>query len=243
MNVVYGPNEAGKTTLNELVKGVLFGWPAARGEANPYRPENADRSGSLFFKDEATGDVVELKRVKNTDELNPPAPLLTNIDRETYETMFSLTSDELLRLDRHSDITARLLTAGSGTSASPAHALESISAQIKALTSRSAQNPDAIGSLKNEQSRLRTLVQTSRAEADNLREQEHMLALLRPRRDLMRETQDRLNSEIENLTQTATQVSSLDARIASLQQDLAKSLEIANRQTPLRLCLIMILPN
>ena len=152
MNVVYGPNEAGKTTLNELVKGVLFGWPAARGEANPYRPENTDRSGSLFFKDEATGDVVELKRVKNTDELNPPVPLLTNIDRETYETMFSLTSDELLRLDRHSDITARLLTAGSGTSASPAHALESISAQIKALTSRSAQNPDAIGSLKRTES-------------------------------------------------------------------------------------------
>lgn len=223
MNVVYGPNEAGKTTLNELVKGVLFGWPAARGEANPYRPENADRSGSLFFKDEATGDVVELKRVKNTDELNPPVPLLTNIDRETYETMFSLTSDELLRLDRHSDITARLLTAGSGTSASPAHALESISAQIKALTSRSAQNPDAIGNLKNEQSRLKALVQTSREEADNLREQEHMLASLRPRRDLMRETQDRLNSEIENLTQTATQVSSLDARIASLQQDLDQS--------------------
>lgn len=25
LNVVYGPNEAGKTTLNELVKGVLFG--------------------------------------------------------------------------------------------------------------------------------------------------------------------------------------------------------------------------
>ena len=72
MNVVYGPNEAGKTTINELVKGVLFGWPAARGEVNPYRPENADRSGSLFFKNASSGDVAELKRVKNSDELHPP---------------------------------------------------------------------------------------------------------------------------------------------------------------------------
>lgn len=223
MNVVYGPNEAGKTTINELVKGVLFGWPAARGEVNPYRPENADRSGSLFFKNASSGDVAELKRVKNSDELQPPSPLLTNIDRETYETMFSLTSDELLRLDRHSDITARLLTAGSGTSSSPAHALETISARIKALTSRSAQNPDAIGNLKAEQSRLKTLVQTKREEEDNLREQEHVLASLRPRREVMVKTQERLNSEIENLSQTAAQVSALDKRITSLRQDLEQS--------------------
>lgn len=223
MNVVYGPNEAGKTTINELVKGVLFGWPAARGEVNPYRPENADRSGSLFFKNASSGDVAELKRVKNSDELQPPSPLLTNIDRETYETMFSLTSDELLRLDRHSDITARLLTAGSGTSSSPAHTLETISARIKALTSRSAQNPDAIGNLKTEQSRLKALVQTKREEEDNLREQEHVLASLRPRREVMLKTQERLNSEIEKLSQTAAQVSALDKRITSLQQDLEQS--------------------
>lgn len=223
MNVVYGPNEAGKTTINELVKGVLFGWPAARGEVNPYRPENADRSGSLFFKNASSGDVAELKRVKNSDELQPPSPLLTNIDRETYETMFSLTSDELLRLDRHSDITARLLTAGSGTSSSPAHALETISARIKALTSRSTQNPDAIGNLKTEQSRLKALVQTKREEEDNLREQEHVLASLRPRREVMLKTQERLNSEIEKLSQTAAQVSALDKRITSLRQDLEQS--------------------
>ena len=37
LNVVYGPNEAGKTTLNELVKGVLFGWPSSRGQGNSLR--------------------------------------------------------------------------------------------------------------------------------------------------------------------------------------------------------------
>mgnify|MGYP002224288008 FL=1 len=101
---------------------------------------------------------MSLKESKISDELNPPAPLLTNIDKETYETMFSLTSDELLRLDRHSDITARLLTAGSGTSSSPAHALEEITKRIKTLTSRSSQVPGAIGALKSEQAQIRQVV-------------------------------------------------------------------------------------
>lgn len=231
MNVVYGPNEAGKTTLNELVKGVLFGWPSARGETNPYRPENADRSGSLFFKNTTTGDVVELKRVKNSDKLEPPAPLLTNIDQETYETIFSLTSDELLRLDRHSDITARLLTAGSGTSSSPAHALEEIKSRIKTLTSRSTQVQNTIGFLKSEQSRLRELVRKGREEADSLREQERILASLRPRREVMLETQERLNAEIEELNQIAAHISSIDARIASLEQDVQEAFSSDSVQT------------
>ena len=225
MNVVFGPNEAGKTTLNELVKGVLFGWPIARGDANPYRPENSERSGSLFFKNTLSEEVIELKRVKNSDELNPPAPLLTNIDKETYETMFSLTSDELLRLDRHSDITARLLTAGSGTSSSPAHALEEITKRIKALTSRSSQVSGAIGALKSDQAQIRQVVNEQKKEADAFREEELLLASLRPRREMMRDTQERLNKEIEELNQAAAHISSIDRRITSLEKDLEESIQ------------------
>ena len=36
LNVVYGPNEAGKTTLASFVGGVLFGWEEARGSRNTY---------------------------------------------------------------------------------------------------------------------------------------------------------------------------------------------------------------
>ncbi|MEF2560912.1 MAG: AAA family ATPase [Eggerthellaceae bacterium] len=225
MNVVYGPNEAGKTTLNELVKGVLFGWPAARGEANSYRPENAERSGSLFFKNTTTHDVVELKRIKNSDDVSLPNTLMTDIDKETYETMFSLTSDELMRLDRHSDITARLLTAGSGTSSSPAHALEEINSRIKVLTSRSSHNPDSISNLKAEQTRLRGLIRTEREEADQLREQERILASLRPRSEMLQGTQERLNTEIEELGKAIAQIDSFDMRIAVLEGELDKVCE------------------
>ena len=49
LNVVFGRNEAGKTTLASFVGGVLFGWEDARGSRNTYKPTNAERAGSLFF--------------------------------------------------------------------------------------------------------------------------------------------------------------------------------------------------
>lgn len=223
LNVVLGPNEAGKTTLNELVKGVLFGWPSARGTANPYRPENAERVGSLFFKDTATGEVAEVKRIKNTDELTLPSGLLADIDRETYETMFSLTSDELLGLDKHTEVTARLLTAGSGTSASPAHALETINARIKETMSRSSAVPGSLANLRDEQARLRDEVRAGRDEAERYREQEKTLDALRPRRNTLAETQDRLNSEIEKLHTLAARLTSFDDEIQNATESLERN--------------------
>ena len=55
LNVVFGQNEAGKTTLSQFVGGVLFGWEEARGLRNTYKPANAERSGTLVFADEQTG--------------------------------------------------------------------------------------------------------------------------------------------------------------------------------------------
>ncbi len=51
---------------------------------------------------------------------------MEDIDKDTYHTMFSLTSDELRTLRNTTDVTAKLLTAGSGTGASPAHALATV---------------------------------------------------------------------------------------------------------------------
>ena len=57
LNVVFGPNEAGKTTLSKFVGGVLFGWEDARASRNTYRPSNAERAGSLFFAQEGPSTV------------------------------------------------------------------------------------------------------------------------------------------------------------------------------------------
>ena len=96
LNVVYGANEAGKPTISELIKNVMFGWRASRRGSNSYKPENSERIGSLFFKDDRTGDVEEIKRTKNSEGVVDRLHVLDDIDKETYETMFALNSDELL---------------------------------------------------------------------------------------------------------------------------------------------------
>ncbi len=215
LNVVYGPNEAGKTTINELVKGVLFGWPTARKGVNSYRPENAERAGSLFFRDLSTGEVEELKRVKNTDGIDDRFRVLSDIDRETHATMFALTGDELTHLDRHNEVMARLLTAGSGTSASPAHALESINERIKDMMSRSAQNPDSLANLLAEQERIRARMQEGLNEADYHRSQEQKLKALQPRKDTLTQAQNNLNGEIESLKTNLAKLEGIDESLAS----------------------------
>ena len=80
LNVVYGPNEAGKTTLASFVGGVLFGWEEARGSRNTYKPANAERSGSLFFaqRDASSGvssapSVPSRRQRRRFPRLNPLA--------------------------------------------------------------------------------------------------------------------------------------------------------------------------
>ena len=126
MNVVFGRNEAGKTTFAQFVGGVLFGWEEARGQRNTYKPDNAERAGTLFFANEDGSGDSRASRIRNADGLQGDTSVADDIDRETYRTMFSLTSDELRQLRNTTDVTAKLLTAGSGTGASPAHALTAL---------------------------------------------------------------------------------------------------------------------
>ena len=147
LNVVYGPNEAGKTTLASFVGGVLFGWPEARGSRNASKPRAASREGSLLFCDAATGEVGRVSRARNAEGLIGDdawlAAVCGDIDRETFQTLFSLDADELCSLEAAPDISAKLLTAGSGTKESPAHVASALDARIAALMSRAASETES----------------------------------------------------------------------------------------------------
>lgn len=219
LNVVYGPNESGKTTVTELVRGVLFGWLQNRKNTNSYLPEGSKRAGSLFFKDLATKETTELNGPDSPDEFH----IRADIDKDTFATMFALTSDELNQLDRHSEVTAHLLTAGAGTSASPAHALEAIEARLKAALSKSANEPNSIANLRARQDELRQQVQAGMAEAEHYREQEQALKDLVPRKETLLENQKALNTEIEALKANVAQLRDLDEQAAEAQAKLEQA--------------------
>lgn len=226
LNVVFGRNEAGKTTLASFVGGVLFGWEDARGNRNTYKPTNADRSGSLFFSvpsGEAGGaaDETELSRVRNVDGLRGDTALVDDIDEETFCTMFSLTSDELRSLRNSTDVTAKLLTAGSGTGASPAHALADVDEALASYTSRAAGAEHSLVRLSAAQDELRSKLAAAGEEAERLKREDKEFRDLEPQRNEMVRRLDELNAEIELLTARRAQVEKLDHEIADLHEKIS----------------------
>lgn len=223
LNVVYGRNEAGKTTLTSFVGGLLFGWEEARGVRNTYKPKNAERSGYLFFahgtNDESSDELV-LSRVKNIDGLQGAVELVEDVDRETFQTMFSLTSDELRSLRNTTDVTAKLLTAGSGTGASPAHALAEVQARLAEYTSRAAGIEHSLANLSAEQDELRVNMAVAADEADRNKVQDKEFHELAPQRSQLISRLDALNTAIESLAAQRASLEKLDTQRSDLRRQL-----------------------
>lgn len=261
LNVVFGRNEAGKTTLASFVDGVLFGWEEARGNRNTYKPAAAERAGSLFFavpdgetpgenadaerrepdvsretmnadnvvSRETTGSdqpaprgttrTVELSRARNADGLQGCTELVADIDRETFRTMFSLTSDELRSLRNTTDVTARLLTAGSGTESSPAQVLAQVQERLATYTSRAAGIEHSLVNLSAEQDDLREQMARAVDEAERLKREDKEFAELKPQRTDLLSRLDAVNADIEQLVARREQA---DKALAERERTLAQ---------------------
>ena len=48
LNIIYGPNEFGKTTLLEFIRCMLFGFPGKNQKINQYTPVNGGCLGGVL---------------------------------------------------------------------------------------------------------------------------------------------------------------------------------------------------
>lgn len=221
MNVVFGENEAGKTTLSQFIGGVLFGWEDARGRRNTYKPENAERSGSLVFVNEQAGDVSEVERVRNADGIKGDVSVVSDIDRETYATMFSLNSDELRRLRNTTDVTAKLLTAGSGTEASPAHALVALQESLATYTSKAAAAEHSLTNISAEQDEIRAQIAELSERTERLKRENLEFAELEPQRSSLLAKLAKVNRSIESMKASRVELEKLLSDIETLEAQIA----------------------
>ena len=102
LHIIYGPNEAGKSTSFEGFLDLLFGIPNRSKYNFLHDYENMRIGGAL----EIGGEAVELIRIKKSknDLINPagetvPTGILASglrgIDRDQYRAMFSLDDDTI----------------------------------------------------------------------------------------------------------------------------------------------------
>ena len=109
VTVFHGPNEAGKTTLLEFIRAILFGFLDGRSRRNLYPPLSGGRHGGSITVESDDGEIVSVRRVSGTGggqvtlvgKAGNPMPhteisrLLGSHSRRTFETLFGFTLEEL----------------------------------------------------------------------------------------------------------------------------------------------------
>ena len=226
LNVVYGPNEAGKSTTSAFVGGVLFGWGRKSKSGNAYESRNGKRSGTLFFKEvpgsrsfECKGThECEFRRVHNADGLmafpEEAAHLFDDIDEKTFRTMFALTSDELKGLSEIDGITEKLLMAGSGTGQSPADVKAKLDDMIRTFKSRSSSEENSLVNLRNQLKDCIRRQEEARRDAEMLRADDLEFEDLTRQREEFESHIAEMNAEISRLDRQQMQCEQLLERRA-----------------------------
>ena len=142
VTVLYGPNEAGKSTLLEFVRRVLFGFPRKSGNVNTYPAMAGGSYGGSITVEDTDGRPYVVRRTKGKiysgevaviSESGNQLPetelktLLGSHSRDVFEQVFAFTLAELYSDDLLNDanVNSQIYSAGMGVTALP-NAIKSI---------------------------------------------------------------------------------------------------------------------
>lgn len=147
LTVIHGPNEAGKSTLLEFIRTVLFGFPP-RNRAQFYAPTKGGRhGGSLHVIDDrnvgylvertetARGEVLAIRSDDGEQQGDSAlARLLGQASREMFKSVFAFGIQELQDIGSLSDseVSGRIYSAGMGAARLP-DALRAIGSEREKL--------------------------------------------------------------------------------------------------------------
>ncbi|WP_162287862.1 ATP-binding protein [Indiicoccus explosivorum] len=129
LSVFCGPNEAGKTTIQQFILQTLFGYPVRGGSSRRYEPKTGGRfGGRIHMTDSRYGSVIiERTGGKSAGEVtvyfedgtsggeDELKEILRNTDRASFEAVFSFSVHELQGLDRLTEEELSRVLVASGT--------------------------------------------------------------------------------------------------------------------------------
>ncbi len=173
-NILFGVNEAGKSTLSSFISQILFGWLTRKETPNPYEPFSGTldsqgvpkrsahrrRAGSLVM----AGDVGEWELIRSSETTEQMTvithrgvfwdeafrDLTQSTDKITYNSIFNFDSFELSELEVKSNALSKLLSASAGNLASPVDVYETITRQVKESGSERKNVEGAVIRLKHQ---------------------------------------------------------------------------------------------
>lgn len=155
--LIYGGNEAGKSTIMAFIHSILFGFPTKQSTIPRMEPKNKGPYGGKItltetklgtvtierLRGKATGDVtvqVENGAIFGEEKL---AEILGEMDRHTYEAIFSFDIHGLQQVQqmKQSEFEKQLLATGTSGSDTLLKAIEKLEKQMDQLFKPSGRNP------------------------------------------------------------------------------------------------------
>jgi len=206
LNVVYGGNEAGKSTFTSLIRHVLYGFPRGRTSERLYQPPSGDRRvGRLVFADGDGQWVLERTEGVRGGEASAHgptgvesgeeflAPIIRGISAGVYRTVFAFSLEELSDLGSLADIQSRLYATTTGLRVNPHDVLEELRKGAEELWAAKARTKHIhklnkeLGSAREKRRRLAVVAEGFRADREQraaveieLEEAEEALRTARP---------------------------------------------------------------
>lgn len=181
LTIVYGSNEAGKTTIRQFIGSILFGWPKGGSRTNSYSNTSGDRAGTLSFLPRSSAEnnsasydnEIRITRTSKRSQQNDSVEesgLLDDIDKTTFDNVFSLDTDELMDLKSGDKLTSRFLSASADTTVSPSQAHQDVEKSIKDCFSRSQSDEfkHSIPNLKDELAQVRQKLEEAETQRHQL---------------------------------------------------------------------------
>ena len=143
VTVFYGPNEAGKSTLLEFVRRVLYGFPDGRSKTNLYPPLIGGNHGGRLTVEDSEGRRYDIRRTPGSrggavtitastgqPQVEAALPrLLGHNSRDVFEQIFGFTLNELYsdKLLSDSNVNNQIYSAGMGRNVpSERHKVDSV---------------------------------------------------------------------------------------------------------------------
>lgn len=187
LSVVHGPNEAGKSTLLDFVRGVLFGFPDRRSRLPMHEPLRGGRHGGALWLEDAEDHRWLLERHAGDRAASLTAPdgrvadeaelrgLLGGADAEVFRSVFAFGLGELASLKtlERDEVRELVFSAGVlGAGRSATRALRSLTERQAAIVRPRQQDAQANG-LRRRIAALDDERRTLRAEAGRYPERAH----------------------------------------------------------------------
>lgn len=217
--VFYGNNEAGKTTIQQFIIQMLFGFPSRNQTGSRYEPKAGGRYGGQLCLDDAHYGKVTVERIKGKaagdvtvyfedgsrgteTELKK---ILRDYDRASFEAIFSFSIHELQGLDKMTEEQLSRTLLASGTTG------------VDAITKMETELEKDMGTLFKKGGRnpqLNLLVEQLRNDERELKEHREQADLYGP----YLEQVEALDSRLEKIAERENSISHLLAEAAKRQQ-------------------------